>query len=111
MEQALDYTFPLILYYRHFPTHEFPTEVMQENYEAGRLVELTLQLTDNNNMDMFAKSPLLEIYRGNMDEQLRSLRRLCSLEGDYEVYPGHMDASTLARERLFNYYCRLAMNA
>ena len=75
MEQALDYTFPLILYYRHFPTHEFPTEVMQENYEAGRLVELTLQLTDNNNTDMFAKSPMLEIYRGNMDEQLRQWAR------------------------------------
>lgn len=48
---------------------------------------------------------------GDMDQQLRSLRRLCSLEGDYEVYPGHMDSSTLARERLFNYYCRAAMNA
>lgn len=71
MEQALDYTFPLVLYYRHFPTHEFPTDVMLENYEAGRLVELTLQLTDNNNTDMFAKSPLLDIYRGNMDDQLR----------------------------------------
>ncbi len=71
LEQALDYTFPVILYYRHLPTHEFPTDVMQENYEAGRLVELTLQLTDNNNMDMFAKSPLLDIYRGKMDDQLR----------------------------------------
>lgn len=75
MEEKLDYTFPLILYYRHFPTHEFPTQVMQENYEAGRLVELTLQLTDNNNTDMFAKSPLLEIYRGNMDEELRAWAR------------------------------------
>lgn len=75
MEEALDYTFPVILYYRHFPTHEFPTDVMQENYEAGRLVELTLQLTDNNNMDMFAKSPMLEIYRGNMDDQLRAWAR------------------------------------
>jgi len=75
MEEKLDYTFPVVLYYRHFPTHEFPTEVMQENYEAGRLVELTLQLTDNNNTDMFAKSPLLEIYRGNMDEELRQWAR------------------------------------
>ena len=75
MEEKLDYTFPLILYYRHFPTHEFPTDVMQENYEAGRLVELTLQLTDNNNTDMFAKSPLLEIYRGSMDEELRAWAR------------------------------------
>ena len=75
LEQALDYTFPTILYYRHFPTHEFPTEVMQENYEAGRLVELTLQLTDNNNTDMFAKSPLLDIYRGSMDAELRAWAR------------------------------------
>ena len=47
---------------------------------------------------------------GDMDEELRSLKKLCELPGDYEVYPGHMDSSTLARERNFNYYCRAAMN-
>ena len=52
-----------------------------------------------------------DLTGGDMEEELRSLRKLCSLEGDYEVYPGHMDASTLARERLFNYYCRAAMNS
>ena len=46
---------------------------------------------------------------GDMDVELESLKRICSLEGDYEVYPGHMDQSTLERERTFNYYCRLAM--
>ena len=46
---------------------------------------------------------------GDMDEELQSLRRLCELPGDYEVYPGHMDSSSLERERHFNYYCRLAM--
>ena len=46
---------------------------------------------------------------GDMDEELASLRRLCELPGDYEVYPGHMDSSTLERERAFNYYCRAAM--
>lgn len=46
---------------------------------------------------------------GNMEEELASLRRLCALPGDYEVYPGHMDSSTLERERAFNYYCRAAM--
>ena len=43
-----------------------------------------------------------------MEEELRSLKRLCDLPGDYEVYPGHMDSSTLERERNFNYYCREA---
>ena len=43
-----------------------------------------------------------------MEEELRSLKKICELEGDYDVYPGHMDSSTLARERMFNYYCRAA---
>lgn len=46
---------------------------------------------------------------GDIDEELQSLARLCRLPGDYEVYPGHMDSSTLERERNFNYYCREAM--
>ncbi len=48
---------------------------------------------------------------GDMEQELRSLARLASLAGDYEVYPGHMDSSTLEREREFNYYCRAAMRA
>jgi len=48
---------------------------------------------------------------GNMEQELKSLRRICELPGDYEVYPGHMDSSTLEREREFNYYCRAAMRA
>ena len=39
---------------------------------------------------------------GDMMEELRSLKRLCELPGDYEVYPGHMDATSLDRERRFN---------
>lgn len=39
-----------------------------------------------------------------------SLRRLASLEGDYEVYPGHMDATSLNRERRFNPYVLDAMD-
>ncbi len=75
VEQALDYTFPLVLYYCHFPAHSFPTEVMETNYESGRLVELTLQLTENDNLDMYAPSPMLAIYRGEMDDQLRQWAR------------------------------------
>ena len=46
---------------------------------------------------------------GNMRMEMASLKRLCTLPGDYEVYPGHMDSSTLERERRFNHYCREAM--
>ena len=48
---------------------------------------------------------------GDMVTELKSLRRICELPGDYEVYPGHMDPSTLEREREFNYYCRAAMRS
>ena len=45
---------------------------------------------------------------GNMDVLLTSLRRLAELPGDYEVYPGHAESTTLERERNFNYYMRHA---
>ena len=45
---------------------------------------------------------------GDIDVLMDSLKKLCALPGDYEVYPGHMDGSSLERERMFNYYCRLA---
>ena len=45
---------------------------------------------------------------GDMETLLASLRRLSALEGDFEVYPGHAEASTLDRERKFNYYMRYA---
>lgn len=46
---------------------------------------------------------------GSMREEMRSLKRICRLEGDFDVYPGHMDSSTLERERRFNHYCREAV--
>lgn len=41
---------------------------------------------------------------GDMAKILVSLLRLAALPGDYEVYPGHGDSTTLSRERSFNYY-------
>ena len=34
----------------------------------------------------------------------RSLKRLAALEGDYRVFPGHEESTTLQRERLENPY-------
>ena len=50
-----------------------------------------------------------DLAGGDMMQELASLKKICELPGDYEVYPGHMDSSTLERERLFNYYCRAAL--
>ena len=47
---------------------------------------------------------------GNVKKIMASLKRLGSLEGDPTVYPGHMEPSTLERERAWNPYLRQAMN-
>ncbi|MDR2530497.1 MAG: MBL fold metallo-hydrolase [Oscillospiraceae bacterium] len=47
---------------------------------------------------------------GSMEVLLDSLRRLSALPGDYEVYPGHAESSTLERERMHNYYVKYALN-
>ena len=46
---------------------------------------------------------------GDMRVQLRSLKRLAELPGDYEVYPGHAEASRLSIERVYNPYIRHAI--
>ena len=47
---------------------------------------------------------------GSVKKIMASLKRLGSLEGDLTVYPGHMEPSTLERERVWNPYLRQAMN-
>ncbi len=41
---------------------------------------------------------------GNWATILKSLRRLSSLEGDFRVYPGHGELTTLAEEKRYNPY-------
>ena len=36
----------------------------------------------------------------------KSLKRLADLPGDYDVYPGHGDKTTLAFERMYNPYMK-----
>ncbi len=45
---------------------------------------------------------------GDMDRLLESLRRLADIPGNYDVYPGHMDPSTLDVEKASNCYVRYA---
>ena len=47
---------------------------------------------------------------GSTKKMMTSLKRLGELEGDFHVLPGHMEASTLDRERSWNPYLRQAMS-
>ena len=42
------------------------------------------------------------------DKMMSSLARLAKLEGDYDVYPGHMETTTMTRERRNNMYLNMA---
>jgi len=46
---------------------------------------------------------------GDLETMRRSLARLGHLDGEFEVYPGHLEFSTLHRERRFNPYMTAAM--
>ena len=43
---------------------------------------------------------------GDVDEMRESLKKLKNLQGDYKVYPGHFDSTTLENERKNNPYMR-----
>ncbi len=45
---------------------------------------------------------------GDLDKLMASLRRLGDIPGNYEVWPGHMDPTTLDVEKASNYYMRYA---
>ena len=45
---------------------------------------------------------------GDMEAMMRSLRRLADLPGNYEIWPGHMDPTTLDIEKASNPFMRYA---
>lgn len=50
-----------------------------------------------------------DLETGSMQEILQSLKRLAQLEGNYRVFPGHEDFSSLDYERQYNPYIREAL--
>lgn len=46
---------------------------------------------------------------GNIDTMMKTLKKIGStVTADYEIYPGHMDATTMENERRFNEYLKYA---
>jgi len=50
-----------------------------------------------------------DLAGGSREQILRSLRRLAELDGDFEVYPGHAESTTLDNERSFNGDMKIAL--
>ncbi len=50
-----------------------------------------------------------DLYGSNYDSMLATLRKLSALNGDYHVYPGHGESTSLEYERQHNSYIAEAM--
>ncbi len=74
LEKKAGYRFPVVLSYLQH-NRPFPTAFMEKNYQAGKLVELTYQITGDNNQDLFGYTPNLDIYRGIKDAEIRKFAR------------------------------------
>ena len=72
LQSKLGHSLPIVLEYFHL-NQPFPLEDMEKAYDQGKLVELTLQCTVNNNTELYTRSALLAVLSGEYDEQLRQM--------------------------------------
>ena len=71
LEEKVEFTFPLVMGYTYLSPNP-PVKAMQEAYEQGKAVELTLQIStvDNAGLDS-SKNPNFEVLDGQKDDVIR----------------------------------------
>lgn len=74
LEEKVDYSFDFALHYVNLDW-EFPVEELTKFYEDGKITELTLQLSNFNNDDLFGKNLNFDIYDGLSDDGIRKFAR------------------------------------
>jgi len=74
MEEIIGLPFEIILAYAHLPS-EFPTDFMELTRQQGRIVQMTYQVTDSNNQQLYYESPLLRLIRDGDCPRIRAFAR------------------------------------
>lgn len=74
LEKKVDYKFDFALHYVNL-SWGFPIESLQKFYDDGKITELTLQVSNFNNDDLFGKNINFDMYDGLLDEQIRTFAR------------------------------------
>ena len=79
---------------------------LQDLYKAfgNRRISLARELTK-----VHEEVLRTDLEGGSETQLLHSLKRLAQLPGNYQVLPGHMDVTTLDRERKINFYIKEAL--
>ncbi len=74
IEQNLGYSFEILLHYLYV-ADAFPLEAMQQAYERGQIVQLTMQVASFDNEMTDLRSAQFDVLDGRLDETLRQFAR------------------------------------
>ena len=74
IEREIDYEFDLLMIYFDIGNPP-PIEFMKKAAGMGKMVELTCHVTANANTDVYSYTPMLDIYRGLKDNEIRMAAR------------------------------------
>ncbi|MBR5152602.1 MAG: hypothetical protein IKW60_03635 [Clostridia bacterium] len=74
LEKKVDYQFDFALHYVNLDW-EFPKEELKKFYDNGKITELTLQISNFNNDDLFGKNINFDVYDGLLDSQIRAFAK------------------------------------
>lgn len=74
LEEKVDYKFDFSLHYVNL-SPDFPKEALLKAYDEGKITELTLQISNHSNDDLFGDNPNFDVYDGKCDEIIRSFAR------------------------------------
>lgn len=74
LEEAVDFEFPVLLEYIYY-WEDFPMDGMKQAYDAGKIVELTMQTSSVMNEDLDNYNPFFDVLDGVADESLRKFAR------------------------------------
>lgn len=102
IENAIDYEFPIMVWYNHItkePDITYWNKLLNESYNNGKILELTLQTVDANNDE---GAMVYEILRGEYDNYLKAYAKTISdfdhpvlfrlgneMNGDWCSYSGY----------------------
>lgn len=74
LESQVDFDFPILLEYVYY-WEDFPVEGMQQAYDNGKVIELTMQCSSVMNEDLDNYNPFFDVLDGVADESLRRFAR------------------------------------
>lgn len=84
-EELLGGKFSVALAYVHFDSSlsslGLDPKFLEECGARGIVPEITMQTTTSNNLNLFGRSPLLDIYKGLKDDEIRELAKTISEYG------------------------------